>query len=534
MALNPVDQFLAEKPTYLSSMDRNIASSKEARRAAQKAARGPATIARGRAAMPPMDPRFLNPQSVGATMPGATIPGQQAIGMGERGMVRTMAGGQVPPNATQAYAANQAANAAAGTSGSSSIPGAAGSWKRPLGVGPGQPGGALAVPGQTVGAGLGRTPLAIGPGPVQATYARAAGSAADDIAGQALGAGNRANAAARGASAAAGTAGTSPIAGSAARSATGAASKIAGTVPASAADAYMTSTAATKVGARGLLNGQGLSKLFAGVTMKGLGQGLGAAGTGYMLSGLVDNLDIGGENGVVDRAGSAGILGGGLAAGGALALGIPQVAAAAAGGAILFGGYKALWGEKRTTAEQLTDTSAEMRDTIESVGSMYGLQGTDMEDIMMQFDASTQIMIQQNDKAGMKAYMTGLTNQLPAMMLQSKAAMDAEGEETNRYERMMQMQAQFAPMFERQMNTATASSERAYNQRMSVADVLTDRQPQLAQLVKSQAANDNAAQARLMAAYGRQVAMAPIATSNTAELERQVEQQRMLDQYIGG
>jgi hypothetical protein len=513
MALNPVDQFLAGKPTYLSSMDRSIASSKEARRAAQKAARGPAAIARGRAAMPAMDPRFLNPQSVGATIPGATIPGQQAIGMGERGMVRTMAGGQVPPNATQAYAANQAANAAAGTSGSSSISGAAGSWKRPLGVGPGQPGGALAVPGRTVGAGLGRTPLAIGPGPVgpvQATYAKAAGGAADDIAGQALGAQAR---------------------GAQARGAGSAATKLSG--PGSAANATATSTAATKVGARGLLNGQGLSKLFSGVTRQGMMKGAGVAGTGYMLSGLVDGMDIGGENGVVDRAGSAGILGGGLAAGGAIALGIPQVAAAAAGGAILFGGYKALWGEKRTTPEQMADTSAEMRDTIESVGSMYGLEGTDMEDIMMQFDASTQIMIQQNDKAGMKAYMTGLTNQLPAMMLQQKSAADAKGEETNRYERMMQMQAQFAPMFERQMDTANQSSERAYQQQMSVSDVLTDRQPQLAQLVRSSAANDNAAQSRLMTAYARQVSLGPGQAADTSDLQRRIEQDQLLNQYLG-
>jgi hypothetical protein len=481
MAIDPVDAFLADKQprqsTFLSGLDRSISSNKQARRAAQQAGRAQNTIAAGRGKLAGlgggMNPQsFLNPQPVGATLPGAPT-GQLALppGGGAGVPARVMAGGQ------------------------QGVPGGG-----PAALGAG--GGEVAIPGA---------------GRIQATHipsnarglpagaARAGAGAADDIAAQALGAGGR----------------------------TGAAAKINQAGKAAGGFSRAANAQATANTASGMLSGGGASKIFANVTRQSMMKGAGVAGTGYMLSGLVDSMDIGGENGVVDRAGSAGILGGSLAAGGAIALGVPHVAAAAAGGAILFGGYKALFGDDRTTPEQMQDTVNDTKDTITSIASMYGLGPDATEEIMMQFDASTSLMIGQKDKAGLKNYLTGLTNQLPAMMLQQKDQADAQGQEEQRYERMMQMQAQFAPMFERQMQTSNASSERAFNQQMSVSDVLVDRQPQLAALIKTSAANDNAAQGRLMTAYAKQIAMGPASANDTTELQRRIEQEQLLNQYIG-
>ena len=488
MAIDPVDAFLADKPgrsdTFLAGLDRKISSNKEARRAAQMQARAGNNIAAGRAKLAPLGTPAMNPQSVGATLPPGMNPAQRAIGPGGTpgtpAIPRVMAGGQqaLPPGGVPPTAA---------------------------------PGGPAAI-----GAGPARTTTNIGnithsktPGGALGRGSKALGSAADDIAAQG---------ARRGATGAAGSLGTR-------------AAQAAGSSTAASSAA---STAATQVASKGMMSGGGLSKMFAGATKATALKGAGVAGTGYALSGLIDGMDIGGENNAFDRGASGAVLGAGLGAGGAIALGLGTgpVGWAALGGAALFGGYKTLFGEDRTTPEQMTEIAGDTRDTINSIASMYGLDPGATEDIMMQYDASTKLMIDQGDKDGLKNYLTGLTNQLPTMMLQQKEKADAEQQDVDKYERMMQMQAQFAPMFERQLNTANNASAQARDRRMEVSDVLLDRQPQLAALIKSSAADDHAAQTRLMAAYGRQVALGPPMAADTAELQQRLEQEQMLNQYL--
>jgi hypothetical protein len=289
---------------------------------------------------------------------------------------------------------------------------------------------------------------------------------------------------------------------------------------------------AAKAGPAGLR--QSATNLGVNVTRGGLMKGAGAAGAGYMVSQFFDGLNVGGEQSVLDRGGSGALLGAGLGGGAAIALGLGAGPAgwAALGGAALIGGARALWGGSDTKLETQQKAVTETRDTISELAGMYGLEGDAVDDIMMQFDASTQLYIQNKDVQGLKDFMGGITTNLPALMLQAKEQQKTANQEQQRYEAMMQTQAQFAPIFEQTLNRAAQSNQMATAQANNTANYLDQRQPQLAALYRSTAAQSEAAAANLQAAYAKQMAEAPITTGTSDELQRQLAREELMNQQI--
>lgn len=283
----------------------------------------------------------------------------------------------------------------------------------------------------------------------------------------------------------------------------------------------------------GFLGGVG-KNLGINVTKSGIMKGAGMAGTGLMVSQFIDGMNIGGEQSFLDKAGSGAILGAGLGGGAALALGLGSgpVGWAALGGAAMIGAGRALFGGDDTKKETAMKSVDETRETIAGLGEMYGLEGEAMQDIMLQYEASTQMYLQNDDIGGLKNFMAGMGTQLPALMLAAREQQKAGDQEQQRYESMMQTQAQFAPIFEQSLNRAAQANQMSYAQANNTATYLDQRQPQLAQLFRTTAAQSQAAAANLHAAYAKQVATAPVTAGTTDQLQRQMAQEELMNQQL--
>lgn len=508
MALTPdakrdrqiVNQFLNNGPAqssgFLGQLDRDIATNRTARRAQMRGARGQRYLQSGldqirsiggspMTGMAGQDPQLLaerarmaqyannTPQSIQARAFPSGAGGRQIL---QQGM------GPVPPVGGQQMALGPGTPGGVLTQG----PGNA------VATGPGQP--ALG-PGASAPRALGPGARAIPPGPIAGTT-RAAAASADDFV---------------------------RIAGEAA---------VQGSDDAAIAAARQAGQAQAKAGATGL---RGVAtNLGVNVSKGSLMRGGGAAAGGYVVSQFLDGMNIGGEQSLLDKGGSSAIMGAGLGGGAAMALGLGAgpVGWAALGGAALFAGSRMLWGGDDTKLETATKSVDQTRETITELAGMYGIEGEALDDIMLQYEASTSMLIDQKDTAGLKNFMAGISTNLPALMLQAREEQKAGDQEQKRYEAMMQTQAQFAPIFEQSMNRAAQSNLRATAQANNTANYLDQRQPQLAALYRTTAAQSEAAAANLQAAYAKQMATAPVTTGTTDQLQRQMAQEELMNQQI--
>ena len=474
-----IDEFLRNEPAqsgFLGELDSRISRNKQARAAARQTNR---TIGAG--AWQGKTPFGNNPAAMATNTGGA---GGRAIMSQGLGPVGPVGGGPraLPPGGSRLpVPVNQPA------------PVPTGNLPVPAGGPPAVPGGPTPQPAIGPGA------RAMGPvgstGPVAGSTARAA-AAADDavsVAGRAA------------------ASGADDVAAASARSA--------GTNAAKAGTATIRSTA-TNMGVN--------------VTKAGLMRGAGVAGAGYMASQFIDGMNLGGEQSVLDKGASGAILGAGLGGGAALALGLGTgpVGWAALGGAALFAGGRMLFGGDDTKLETATKAVGETRETITELAGMYGIEGDALQDIMMQYDMSTQMLIDQEDTDGIKNFMAGVTTQLPAMMLQAREEQKAGEQEQMRYQNMMAAQAQFAPIFDRTLQRAEQASQTAMRYAEDSASVMDARHPQLGELFRQTAAQSQAAAANLRAAYARQMAQAPVVTGQRDEIERQLAQEELLQQQL--
>lgn len=395
--------------------------------------------------------------------------------------------------------------------------------RSPLALGPGSGGGTVATTGQRALAPInqpasvasGQPALPAGPQqPIQATYA-----AADDIgAGVRSGTNSisgRIGAAGRSSAQAAGQAAASPV------------DDIAMSVAGGAGGSGGGSGIAAAAGAGG---NAARTSMLANVTKASLMRGAGVAGAGYLASGIIDSMNVGGENSDFDRILSGASLGAGLGAGGAIALGLGTgpVGWAALGGAAIFGGAKYLFGDDKTSMEKMTQSITETRENIESIAMQYGLSPDAIGDVMMQYDMSTQLYADNEDKDGLKAYLTGLSQTLPAMMLQQKQIADQEQMQQDRYQQMINVQANFAPIFESQLTRASQASERAMATADQTAGYLEQNNPNLSALIRQSAAQSNESAQRLYSAYAQQMAMAPGQAADAYDLQNRMAQQEAL------
>lgn len=290
--------------------------------------------------------------------------------------------------------------------------------------------------------------------------------------------------------------------------------------------------AGVEAGKAGAVNPGMAQRLGINVTKGSLMRGGGVAAGGYMVSQFFDGLNLGGEQSVLDKGGSGALLGAGLGGGAAMALGLatPHVAAAALGGAAILGATRAIFGGKDTKLETATKAADETRKTVTELGNMYGLSPEAMDDIMLQYDASMNIYKSQKDAAGMKNFLAGITANMPALMLQAREEDKTRNQEQERYQMMMQTQAQFAPIFESALDRSTRASQAATAMANNAAGYLDQRHPGLAALYRQTAAQSEASAANLNAAYARQMAEAPITAGTTDELERQLAMQDLANQ----
>lgn len=275
----------------------------------------------------------------------------------------------------------------------------------------------------------------------------------------------------------------------------------------------------------------------AGMSLARLGAGGGVAMAGQAVSGMLDGMNIGGENSNSDQAISGGVLGASIGAGGAIALGLGAgpVGWAALGGAALFAGGKMLFGNNKDTPTQMREAADKTRSTITELSSMYGLDADATSELLMQYDVTTRLYQDSKDKEGLKNYLTGLSSQLPALMLQEKQEADLKQQEQQRFEGMLATQAQFAPIFDQALNQAQQASAGAMATANEISHRLAISAPNLSNLVRSGAATSNANANRLYAGYAAQMAMGPQANYQNrelADLQAQVEQQQLLDQYM--
>ena len=270
------------------------------------------------------------------------------------------------------------------------------------------------------------------------------------------------------------------------------------------------------------------------ITMGSMLRGGGVAAAGLMASQFFDGLDLGGENQTIDRAGTGALLGAGLGGGAAIALGLGTGPAgwAALGGAALFAGYKTFFGDNKTSPQKMQESVDDTRETIASLGSMYGIEGEAMQDILLQYEASTSMYLQNKDKDGLKQFMAGMGTQLPALMLAAREEQKAGDQEQERFNTMMAAQAQFAPIFEQTLTRAGQASQQAYDVSNQAATYLDQRQPQLAALYRQTAAQSQASAANLQAAYAKQMATAPITAGTTDQLQRQLAQEELMNQQL--
>lgn len=298
---------------------------------------------------------------------------------------------------------------------------------------------------------------------------------------------------------------------------------------AQAGQLLQSNTPGTTARATGMIKGMASQ-----VTAQSLMKGGSIATGGLMVSQFLDGMDIGGEQSFLDKTLSGGVLGASLGGGAAVALGLGTGPAgwAALGGALMFAGAKNLWGDP--SYDEVKSTLDTTRATVSELGEMYGLSDEAMDDILFQFDAGSAMYTAEKDGTGLKEYLAGVGTQLPALMLQARETDKTRTAEQDRYDTMMQTQAQFAPMFEQQMDCASQASQTAYQTANASATYLDQRQPQLAALFRQTAAQSQASAANLQAAYAAQVAQQPVITGTIDQLDRQLAEQEMMQQQLAG
>jgi len=241
---------------------------------------------------------------------------------------------------------------------------------------------------------------------------------------------------------------------------------------------------------------------------------------GTLAGGLLAGQDIGGENSGFDRSVSPALSMAGLGAG--IGMGFGPIGAAVGGGLGLAAGglYGYFTGDKTTKQERMDSAYNGLNETIQTLGSTYGLDSNTMANIMLEFDAGAQIAMSQGDEEALKSFVEMYSQTLPQQLLQYRIQQETERKQN---ERLMGLQQQFAPIFQSIIGSGQQNAEMAYSQALNSADALAETNPQLAALVRSNAANSRSSSDAMMAAYASQIAL-----GTTTSLQEQM----MLQQNV--
>lgn len=247
-----------------------------------------------------------------------------------------------------------------------------------------------------------------------------------------------------------------------------------------------------------------MQRLRGGGSLKSSAAGIGLGIAGLMGSGLVDQMNLGGEGSTLDNYLTGAIGGAGTGAGLGSFGGPLGMAIGGAGGFFAGGIYKALTGDTSTKEERITKAYTGMTDVIQDLGAQYGLSESTMQNVMLEYDAAARIMMENGDEDGLKALAEMMQTSLPSTLLQYRLEEEQEKRQT---ERMLAIQTQFAPIFQSIVGRSGLNAEAAYSQALNSADTLAETNPQLAALVRSNAANTRSSSDAMMAAYASQAAL---------------------------
>lgn len=267
------------------------------------------------------------------------------------------------------------------------------------------------------------------------------------------------------------------------------------------ADDFAIAAGATAAGRGGLMG-----RLAGAGGKAGLLKSVGLPLAGQVGGGMIQDLNLGGEGSDLDRTLGTAVKGAGIGAGIGSVVPLVGTGIGAGVGAAAGGLYGYFTGDKTNKAERLTSSYQGMKETINELGTMYGLSPETMTNVLLEFDAAAQINLQQEDEDGMKNLIATLETTLPQTMLQYRLQEEAE-RKTN--DRMMTMQKDFAPIFQSILGRSAANADVAYAQALKAGDTLAQTNPQLGALISSNAASSRSNQDSLMAAYAAQISTVP-------------------------
>jgi hypothetical protein len=230
----------------------------------------------------------------------------------------------------------------------------------------------------------------------------------------------------------------------------------------------------------------------------------GYAGAGLMGRGLVDQMNIGGEGSSWDNMLAGGTAG--LGIGAAIGSVIPGIGTGVGAGAGLVVGaaLEGLFGDKSNKEGRMQEAYDRTSGVIQDLGNRFGLNEEYMANIMLSYEAQAQMMMEAGDEAGLKALTEQMKVGLADTMLQYRLEQEMERKQQDR---MLAIQNQFAPIFSSIIDRSAVNSEAAYGQALTAADNLAASNPQLAELVRMNAANSRSSMDAMMAAYASQAAI---------------------------
>jgi hypothetical protein len=150
------------------------------------------------------------------------------------------------------------------------------------------------------------------------------------------------------------------------------------------------------------------------------------------------------------------------------------------------------------------------------MGKMYGLENSDLfVDLVRQYDATTRMYgaMGKDGREPMEQYVQQFTAQLPGLLTQIKDEQEQQDQmalqQQERNTRIMQLQSQFAPIFNSIAQGTLANNNLVYDRALQSADVIKESDPQLAALIVANAGAAQQSGDALLAAYANQIAMTP-------------------------
>ncbi len=253
-----------------------------------------------------------------------------------------------------------------------------------------------------------------------------------------------------------------------------------------------------------------------------------ASVAGLMASGWIDQRNLGGENSELDQGLTGALMGGGLAGGAALALGLGTgpVGWAALGGAALFAAGNMIFGDNDSTEEKMDQAIGETNSTINELiaNPMFGVDPQTASQIQLQVAATTAFYKDAGDLAGLNSYLQGLAQTVPSFLMEASSRNAAN-------QQKMALQAQFGPVFSRMVDKSSLAAKQAMDVQMQAASAVQD--PGTRAAMESNAANQYSAQMDTMTAYAQQIA-GSAQNSNPAAQQVLTDTQGMMAQMMGG